>query len=352
MLGFDRTAARYVWTVMLVLAALSIVYSIRHTLFIFTVALLFAYLLTPLVNLLDRVLPTRSRTGALALAYIIVLSVIIFFVIEVGTRVVEQANSLVGRIPELIDRLRQPAALPLPEPVLSVKQTILNTIAAQVKAHGNEIFGAVSMAGLKALSAAGNLILLVVIPILSFFFLKDGRSIRNNLIEIVQEGPQRELLRGVLLDLHLLLAQYMRALFILAAATFAFYGAFFLLMGVPYSLLLATVAFALEFIPMVGPLTAAGMILLVAGVSGSGLFPILVFLIAYRLFQDYVLQPYLLGTGVELHPALVIFGVTAGGELAGIPGSFLSIPVLALLRIIYRRIMAAARSKRNPLVPA
>ena len=76
MLGFDRTAARYVWTVVLVLVALGIVFSIRKTLFMFTVALLFAYLLTPLVNLLDRALPTRSRTAALALAYIIVLSVL------------------------------------------------------------------------------------------------------------------------------------------------------------------------------------------------------------------------------------------------------------------------------------
>jgi predicted PurR-regulated permease PerM len=88
----------------------------------------------------------------------------------------------------------------------------------------------------------------------------------------------------------------------------------------------------------------------VGGFSGANVLSILVFLIAYRLFQDYVMQPYLLGAGVELHPALVIFGVSAGGELAGIAGSFLSIPTLALLRIIYRRVLKSQSAEK--LVPA
>jgi predicted PurR-regulated permease PerM len=348
MLGFDRNAARYTWTIVLVLAAIAVLYLIRKTLFIFAVALLFAYLLTPLVNFLDKVLPMRSRAPALALAYVIVLSLVVLLLIEVGSRVVEQANALAQRIPELVSKMSEPSGLPLPRPVVSVKQTILNEITEQIKEHGNEILGAASKAGLRVLSAAGNLILVVVIPILSFFFLKDGRSIRRQLIESVDEGPRRDLLRGILLDLHVLLAQYMRALFVLAAATFAFYGAFFLLMDVPYSMLLASIAFVLEFIPMIGPLVAAGIILLVTGFSGSSILAMLIFLIAYRLFQDYVMQPYLLGTGIEIHPALVIFGVFAGGEIAGIPGSFLSIPILALLRIIYRRILKA-QSKDEPV---
>ena len=57
----------------------------------------------------------------------------------------------------------------------------------------------------------------------------------------------------------------------------------------------------------------------------------------------------LLGAGVELHPALVIFGVSAGGELAGIAGGFISIPTLALLRIIYRRVLKS--QSRDKLVP-
>ena len=64
---------------------------------------------------------------------------------------------------------------------------------------------------------------------------------------------------------------------------------------------------------------------------------VIIFLAAYRLFQDYILSPHLMGQGVEVHPLLVLFGVFAGAEVAGIPGTFLSVPVLALVRIVYLR---------------
>jgi predicted PurR-regulated permease PerM len=55
------------------------------------------------------------------------------------------------------------------------------------------------------------------------------------------------------------------------------------------------------------------------------------------MFQDYVLSPHIMGQGVELHPLLVLFGVFAGAEVAGVAGSFLSVPLLALIRILYLR---------------
>jgi predicted PurR-regulated permease PerM len=64
---------------------------------------------------------------------------------------------------------------------------------------------------------------------------------------------------------------------------------------------------------------------------------IVVILIVYRLFQDYVLSPFLMSSGVELHPLLVLFGVLAGEQVAGIPGMFFSVPVIAGLRIIVIR---------------
>jgi predicted PurR-regulated permease PerM len=63
------------------------------------------------------------------------------------------------------------------------------------------------------------------------------------------------------------------------------------------------------------------------------------------MFQDYVLQPYLMSSGVELHPLLVLFGALAGESLGGLWGMFLSVPVLAILRIVIVRVMRAQRSK-------
>ena len=62
------------------------------------------------------------------------------------------------------------------------------------------------------------------------------------------------------------------------------------------------------------------------------------FLAVYRVFQDYVLNPHLMSSGVEIHPLAVLFGVLAGERVAGIPGMFFSVPVMAALRVILVRL--------------
>src|SRR5271157_3798350 len=100
MLGIDRHAARSTFTAILVVLLLYVIYLIRFTLFIFILALLFAYLLSPLVNVLDRVLPgKRTRTLALALSYVIFVGVAVFVAIEIGTRVVEEATRMSRDLP-------------------------------------------------------------------------------------------------------------------------------------------------------------------------------------------------------------------------------------------------------------
>jgi predicted PurR-regulated permease PerM len=105
----------------------------------------------------------------------------------------------------------------------------------------------------------------------------------------------------------------------------------------PFGILLAVLAMCLEFIPMIGPLTAAATILIVAAVAGAHILGVLIFIVAFRMVQDYIVSPHLMGQGVELHPLLVLFGVFGGAEVAGVAGSFLSVPVLALARILYLR---------------
>jgi len=81
MLGIDPRAARATWTVILIALLCLVIYAIRHTLFIFIVSLLFAYLLLPIVDFIDRVLPLkRSRTPALAIVYL-VLACLFFFAV-------------------------------------------------------------------------------------------------------------------------------------------------------------------------------------------------------------------------------------------------------------------------------
>lgn len=341
MLGIDARAARYTWSAAFILLLLWVTYLMRATLFVFIVALLFAYLLAPLVDVIDRFLPARgTRTLALAIAYVIFLAVLFVVVTQIGSRVVEQANSLAKSLPPLLAKWEQPASAAAPA-VNSLKAQLIQMVQTQASKSAGDILASLPRAGAKILSLASNLVYVVVIPILGFFFLKDGRALRRHFLELIADSPSHGLVDDLLADVNLLLAHYMRAILSLSLATFTTYSIFFTILGVPYSFLLAAVAATLEFIPMIGPLSAGAVIVIVTGVSGGPVLPSLAFLLIFRVFQDYVLYPRLMQAGVELHPLLVLFGVFAGAELAGIPGAFLSVPVLALIRIVYLRVRKA-----------
>ena len=338
MLGIDARAARYTWTAALTILLLCVVYLMRRTLFLFIVALLFAYLLAPLVNIIDRLIPAdRTRNWALAIAYLIFVGVLFVAVTQIGSRVIDQANSLAKSMPALLDKLQQPAPA-VPAGANSLKAELARKLQEQIAKSSTSLFTYLPNLGAKVLSLASNLLYVIIVPILGFFFLKDGRKIRGQFLEFIDDESRRAMLDDLFVDVNLLLAHYMRALLTLSLATFTSYSIFFTLLHVPFSILLAVLAAVLEVVPIVGPFAGGVIILIVTAASSGPFLAALAFLLVYRMFQDYVLAPLVMQSGVEVHPLLVLFGVFAGAEIAGIPGAFLSVPILALIRIVYRRI--------------
>ena len=200
--------------------------------------------------------------------------------------------------------------------------------------------------GVKLLSGLSDILPIILVPILAFFFLKDARMIQTALVGNISDRQDRRMFNTILEDIHSVLRNYIRALALLSLASFAAWAIFLSVMRYPYDLLLAGLSAVLEFIPVVGPAAALVIVLVVCIVTGSGgLLWIVVFWGVFRVFQDYVLSPYLMSSGIELHPLLVLFGVLAGEALAGIPGMFFSVPVLAILRVIYSRMREASERK-------
>ena len=347
MLGVDARTARSAWTVLLIAVAVTVVYLARRTLLIFMVALLLAYLLAPLVNLLDRLTPARiPRVLSLAMVYLLMVVLLGAVGATVGVRIYDEAAQLAGRVPQWVAADDPLAGLPLPASLESWKIKAVDTIRGELAGDANQILPFVGHIGQGILSALGNLGFVILVPILSFFFLKDGGFLHHSVLSQFADGPRRSQLEDFFSDVHILLGHYMRALVMLACATLVCYYLFLQALGLPYAALLAGLAGTLEFIPVVGPLTASIVVLLVVVLSGNLKLAVwvLLFLMVYRLFQDYVLQPHLMSSGVALHPLLVIFGVLAGEQIGGVAGMFLSIPVLAILRVIYVRILKARRS--------
>jgi predicted PurR-regulated permease PerM len=233
MLGLDRRAERYTWTAVFILLLVGVLYLVRQTLFIFVVALLFAYLLWPLVKLLDRQLPGRSKVPALTLVYLSIVGFLIVIGIALGSRVVQEANALAARLPELLLKFQPPIVPPFSPASLPPKITVFSTVQQQLANHSRDILALLSNAALGVISHAGNLIFIVLVPILSFFFLKDGREMRSSVLGFLAEGAHRDTVERIAADLHVLLAQYMRALVLLGVVASLAYGLFFSIIGVP-----------------------------------------------------------------------------------------------------------------------
>ena len=341
----DARTSRVLFTVLLFALGLGFLYIARRTLIAFLFAVFFAYLMDPAVSRVEKWV--RGRGRAIGLMYLLLVTLLITFFFFVGPQIAHQAQRLSESLPKLLETVSsgQIAEQIGKEQGWSVSTRVqLSNLLAN---HRNELLGLAQRIGLRVADVAQQAWLLIVVPILAAFFLKDGRAFGEVLLSFVHSRPQREFLEGVLGDLNQMLAQFIRAQLTLAAFSFVAYLAFLELAGVPYALVLGTAGGMMEFIPVVGPLVAAVLIFSVALLmSYPHWLLLLIFLAAWRMIQDYLISPRVMGQSMELHPLAAIFGVLAGGEIAGVLGIYLSIPIMASLRIVWRRWRLYAEKKR------
>ena len=345
MLLTDSRTARALVTVLLFALVLGFLYVARTTLIAFLFAIFFAYLMSPLVNRLEGVL--RGRVQAIAVIYSLLIVLVVVFFVVVGPKVTREGAKLGQSLPALLTQLSsgQIAQQLGSEHGWNTKTTEL--AQSFLVSHSDEITQLAQRVGLRVADVAKQAWLFFVVPLLSIFFLKDGRNFSDFLLSAIQSRPQREFLENVLNDLNQMLAHFIRAQLTLAALTMVMYSAFLGIMGMDYWLVLGTLGGVLEFVPVVGPLAGALVIVSVALLMSYQHWLILViFLGVWRLIQDYVSSPRIMGESMELHPLAAIFGVMAGGEVAGILGIYLSIPVMASLRIVFRRWRLYAEKKK------
>jgi predicted PurR-regulated permease PerM len=342
MLGIDPRAARAAWTVLLLALVVAAAYAIRSTLAVFMVAVFFAYLLMPLVDAVEHYTPRRvSGTLALAIVYLLLVGFIVALAFTLGSRIADEANSLAVRLPDLLKNREWIDKIPLPYWLEPARTRMVQWLQEEMNSGGKDILPYVKSFGGQLITGARYILYIILVPILAFFFLKDGRKIRQDVTNSLDETNQL-VVEEIFDDINRLLGQYIRALVLLSVSSFAANSIFLAVTAAPYAILLAGISALGEFLPVVGPAAGAAIILAVTGLSGyTHLVAFIVFWIVFRMFQDYVVNPYVMGKGVELNPLLVLFGVLAGEQIGGVEGMFFSVPVLATLRVVFVRLQRA-----------
>jgi predicted PurR-regulated permease PerM len=336
MVIFDSRTARILFTTLVFVLALGFVFVARRTLIAFLFAIFFAYLMDPAVSRLEKLL--RGRGRAIAVIYILLLAGLALLVFFIGPRLTHQATKLGETLPDLLKKVSTGAIAQefgQEHGWSSATQVRLQQLLVR---NGNGLTKMAENLGLWAAAEAKQAWVVLLVPLLAIFFLRDGKNFSKVLLTVVQSRHQRDFLQGVLDDMNQMLAQFIRAQLTLAGLSMMVYLFVLSVLKVPYALTLGTAGGVLEFIPVVGPLVAGIVMLSVAALTSYPHWALLlIFLVIWRLVQDYVVSPRIMGTSVELHPLAAIFGVLAGGEIAGVLGVYLSIPVMATLRIVWRR---------------
>jgi predicted PurR-regulated permease PerM len=331
-----RRTVSMLTTILVFVALLALIYQARRPLISFTFAILFAYLLNPLVSRFQTWF-RGSRGLAVAATYLLMGVVITVFGITVGPRIFRQGKRLVQELPVLMENVGSGQIAQQFGSRRGWDSETQLRVQLFLSGHRETIAQYAQLLADRVGGLAANLIWLLLIPVFAAFLLNGHEHISGGFLKLLEGSRQRRFFTLLLKDLDAMLATFIRAQLTFAALGLVAYTSFLLLAQFPYAFVLGTIAGLLEFIPFVGPLVT---ILLIMGMAVLTEYRhwliVLVFLLLWRGIEDYVISPSLIGRRLKLHPLAVLFGVLVAGEIGGVPGLFLAAPIIASLRIIWK----------------
>jgi predicted PurR-regulated permease PerM len=309
------------------------------------ISLLLATLLVPAA----RWLQVRGWRPAPAAATVTFVALLVFFGLwaAIIPGVLSQSDDLFANVQ---DGARQ--AVGVLEPVGVGREDVDKAIqdglsSVQGSAVANEV-----MTGAVLLTQWAAAVILIVV--LTFFFVKDGRRLWEWVLELFHEDRQ-PVLREVGDRSWGALSAYVQGVFLVATIDAVLIGAALLIAGVPVAMPLIVLTFIAAFFPIVGAFAAGAAAVLVALVAngvGTAL-AILAVIVVVQQLEGNVFYPVVVGRKLQLHPVGILLALTAGGVLAGVVGAFLAVPLAAVTGAVlnYTRERREARQESAVLAP-
>jgi predicted PurR-regulated permease PerM len=336
MLFPDRRTASALLTILLFVIVLAVVYVARTVIVIFAFSILFAYLINPVVRFLQRhSLFFKNLRGPHVLeAYLALIVFTLLLSHGLFPQFRKNAGHLLAAVPTLTDRVSSGEIAGNLGSNIGWADERADQIRTFFQRHRSNIERSVEEIERSAPAAFAGIL---VIPILAIFFLSDGENLANQVIHLVSTKENHGPVRSLADELHVMLQRYIRAKVILGGLSLLYCSIAMLLLGFQNAIVLGVLAGILEFIPVAGWMTAAVVIVTAGALSHSHWICMLALLLVWRILMDYAIAPRVMGHELEIHPLLAIFTLMVGGAVGGIVGIYLSVPLVAALRVVYRR---------------
>ncbi|WP_181350569.1 AI-2E family transporter [Thalassobacillus sp. CUG 92003] len=301
----------------------------------FVVAGFLSFLLHPLIKGFEDLNIPRPLA-------IVLVFVLFFFLVGMGIyrgypRIVEQLKELNEHLPQLVEAYQhwtrelyhQTERFPdgFKEQLDGMFQSFETWLSDMI------------MAVVSSMSNIMELVILAaVVPVVTFYLLKDYKHLGGVALRLLPKRFHHEALK-LTKKLNHSLGGYIRGqlLISLFVGVLAFLG--FWLIDLDYSLLLGLIAGITNIIPYFGPiLGAVPAIVFALTISTTKLIYVLIIVVVIQVIEGNLLSPYIMGKSIHIHPLFIIFALLAGGELGGIAGMILAVPVLTCLKVIAEEI--------------
>lgn len=314
-------------------------------------ALILSFLLNSVVDCFVS-LPKRwgkrqmPRSIAVLLSFVVAIFAIVLAALFIVFPFIQEFDKFVIDLPGLVRRIQfllvvieqQATAMELPDNVRDLlNQGIANMASFSVemaKRILNAVFGFASQA-----------VELVVVPVLTYYLLKDWRSLQAGLINAFSV-QYRQQLQNVTNEMGSVISGYIRGQIVISIimGILVFSGMYVL--GVDYPLVLGLLATLTETIPIVGPIIGAIPAILLAYITAPALaVKVIIFYILIQQIENHLIVPNIMGHTIDLHPILVVVSLLIGGHIYGVVGMMLAVPVTALLRVIIRHLWYYGESR-------
>jgi len=351
-----RTVAIALLTTAVVLGALFLLWQVRTFIGWFVIALFLAAVLNPAVNWLQRRHRLIKRPLAIALTYLGVVVALLFIVGIFLPLLVDQINGLIKFVTTAANAPEGPT-----EYIKGLaKQAGLGGLFERFSAQLNDLrdeLGALlsnllSSTGAIAVSAAGFVAALATVLTLTFFLLLGSERYVNAGVGLFPEAHQ-PLVRRLLTQSAGAISGYITGNLAISVICGVITFVVLLILGMPYAAPLALLVAVLDLIPLVGA-TLGGALLVIVGlfVEPWKAVVLLIFVLVYQQVESNLLQPMVYSKAVQLNGLVILIALLVGGQLLGIPGALLAIPIAEIIRIVVTELLAYRRTRQEADTPA
>jgi len=333
--GVDLAAA-WSWRLLIIAAAAALIGYLISFLAVMVipvvVALLVSALVIPVVDWLERVGVRRSIASILVVVFTIasVVALLSFAGQQVANGASDLADSTVDGIQEIKDWLRDGPLHASDSQIDQYLKSIQDAISEQSGDSG--IINRVTEVG----TAVGHVLAGFFIVLFStYFFLADGNRIWAWVVRLSPRAA-RERVDSSGRVAWISLTQFVRATVIVAATDGILIGAGAAIIGVPFSLAIGVLVFLGAFVPIIGA-TVAGTVAVLVALVDQGPVKALIMLaivIGVQQLEGHVLQPFLMGRLVRVHPLAVVVVIAIGGLVAGLFGALIAVPLTAIVNAV------------------